>query len=82
MKISEYKAIRNEGRGKLMTDESIKKVKRARQAKGFSQGDIGDMFGFTRQYYQQIEVGTKRPSIEMAKTLGELLDIEWTTFYE
>lgn len=82
MKIEEYKAIRNEGRGKLMTDESIKKVKRARLDKGFSQGDIGDMFGFTRQYYQQIEVGTKRPSIELAKTLAEILEIEWTTFYE
>ena len=82
MKLSEYKAIKDEGKGKLMSDESIKKVRRARASKGFNQGHIGDMFGFSRQYYQQIEVGKKRPSIELAKTLAEILEIEWTTFYE
>ena len=82
MKVSEYKTIRNEGRAKLMSDESIKKVRRARTEKGFYQGHIADMFGFSRQYYQQIEVGKKRPSIELAKTLAEILEIDWTTFYE
>lgn len=36
----------------------------------------------SRQYYGMIENGTRRPSVEVAKSIAEILDIDWTIFFE
>lgn len=38
--------------------------------------------GITRQYYGMIENGERRPSVDVAKSIGEILDIDWTIFFE
>ena len=38
--------------------------------------------GITRQYYGMIENGERRPSVDVAKSIGKVLDIDWTIFFE
>lgn len=38
--------------------------------------------GISRQYYGMIENGYRRPSVEVAKAIAKVLDIEWTIFFE
>lgn len=36
----------------------------------------------SRQFYGMIENGDRRPSVEVAKAIAKVLDIEWTIFFE
>lgn len=47
-----------------------------------SQADIAQSCGTSQQYYCSIELGTRRPSIRLAKTIGKALGFDWTLFYE
>jgi len=38
--------------------------------------------GITRQYYGMIENGERRPSVEVAKSIGNVLEVDWTIFFE
>ena len=55
-----------------------------RKELGYSQRDIADLLdvNITRQYYGLIEKGQRTPSPQVAKSLGELLDFDWTIFFE
>jgi Predicted transcriptional regulators len=55
-----------------------------RKEKGLSQEAVVDLSqtGITRQFYSMIENGDRRPSVEIAKALGSVLDIDWTIFFE
>ena len=43
---------------------------------------IADMTGISESYLSQIETGKRRPSPEKAKKIAEVLDFDWTLFYE
>lgn len=51
---------------------------------GYTHQEVADSLGLgiTRQYYSMIEKGERRPSVNVAKKLGELLGVNWTVFFE
>lgn len=55
-----------------------------REHLGFSQQDVVEKTGsiITRQYYGMIEKGERRPSVDVAKKIAEVLGIDWTLFFE
>lgn len=53
-----------------------------RQKKGLSQEKLAELVGITQQAYSQYENGGRRPSVETAKKIAEILEFEWTKFYE
>lgn len=46
--------------------------------------DVADLSktGITRQYYGFIENGKRRPSVEVAKGIARVLELNWTIFFE
>lgn len=52
-----------------------------RKEKNLSQDDIATKIGSTRQLISAIENGA-RPGIDTAKKIAEVLNIDWTRFYE
>ena len=52
-----------------------------RKEKDLTQMAIASLAGITRAYYAQLELALRSPSIRVAKRLAEILEIEWTTFY-
>lgn len=47
-----------------------------------SQKDIADACGITQQMYCLIELGERRPSVEVAKKIAAVLGFDWTIFFE
>ena len=46
-----------------------------------TQQSLADKCGVVRQTISEIENGRNRPSVELAKKLGEVLNIDWTEFF-
>lgn len=68
-----------------MTPEQLKELLISkRKDLGYSHQDVADKCGanITRSFYGLIENGNRRPSIEVAKKISQLLGIEWTVFFE
>lgn len=47
-----------------------------------SQKDIAEACGITQQMYCLIELGERRPSVEVAKKIAAVLDFDWILFFE
>ncbi|MDY3990211.1 MAG: helix-turn-helix transcriptional regulator [Massilioclostridium sp.] len=54
----------------------------ARAKIGLTQKEVSDRTNISRSHYTNIEQGVRRPSPETAKTIGEVLNIDWQKFYE
>jgi putative transcriptional regulator len=54
----------------------------ARKNKSLTHESIADKVGITRQYYGMIENDERTPSVPIAKKIGDVLEIEWTLFFE
>lgn len=54
----------------------------ARREKGLTQEQMADKVGCTRQHYQMVETGVRRPSVKLAKKIGDELGFSWTAFFE
>ena len=54
----------------------------ARKSKSLTHQQVADLVGVKRQYYGMIENGDRTPSVTIAKKIAEVLDIEWTLFFE
>ncbi len=50
--------------------------------KGYSQTQIAEAAGISQQMYSAIELGERRPSVEVAKKIAAVLGFDWTRFYE
>jgi len=50
--------------------------------KGYSQTQIAKAAGITQQMYSFIELGVRRPSVEVAKKIAAVLGFDWTRFFE
>ena len=50
--------------------------------KGRSQTQIAEAAGISQQMYSAIELGERRPSVEVAKKIASVLGFPWTRFYE
>ena len=59
--------------------ESLK-LKRA--SKGYTQEKMSEKLGITKEYYNMIENNKRTPSVSVAKENSEILEIDWTTFYD
>ena len=53
-----------------------------RHDKKLSQAYVAKECNITQQMYCYIENGKKRPGIELAKKIAEVLNFSWTRFYE
>ena len=58
------------------------RLKEVREKQGMTQEAVADKCGISRPAYGNIENGKRRPSVDVAKTLGELLGFDWTQFYD
>ncbi|MBC8537300.1 helix-turn-helix transcriptional regulator [Feifania hominis] len=47
-----------------------------------SQQDVAKASGISQSFYASIEIGTRRPSVEVAKRIANVLGFEWQQFYE
>lgn len=53
-----------------------------RGEKSKSQREIAKECGISQNFYSWIELGERRPSVEVAKRIAEILGFDWTRFYE
>jgi len=68
-----------------MTNNQLKKLLvQARSEKGLTQEQVAVLTkkDISRQYYGMIENGERRPSVNVAKAIAGVLDINWTIFFE
>ena len=49
---------------------------------GRSQAQIAEAVGITQQMYSAIELGERRPSVEVAKKIASVMGFNWTRFFE
>ena len=56
-------------------------VKIERLKQGLTQQDVADKCGVIRQTISNIECGVAKPSVDLAKKLGEVLKVDWTKFF-
>jgi len=47
-----------------------------------SQKIVADEAGISRQYYNYIERGVRLPPVKTAKKIAQVLDFDWTLFFE
>ena len=57
-------------------------LKELRIAKGLTQEQLANECGVQRTTITMIELGENKPSVELAKKLGEIFGIDWKGFFE
>lgn len=57
-------------------------LKEKRLAKGLTQEQLSEMVFIGRKSISLYECGKRRPSVEMAKLLGKVLEFDWTEIFE
>lgn len=57
-------------------------LKEKRLSKKYSQYCVANKAGISRSYYTHIENGTKTPTVGVAKSLGKVLDFDWTKIFD
>ena len=57
-------------------------IKELRIAKGLTQEQLANECGVQRTTITMIELGENKPSVELAKKLGEIFKITWSDIFE
>ena len=57
-------------------------IKELRIAKWLTQEQLANECGVQRTTITMIELGENKPSVELAKELGEIFEIDWKGFFE
>ena len=57
-------------------------IKELRIAKGMTQEQLANECGVQRTTITMIELGENKPSVELAKKLGNIFDVAWSDFFE
>lgn len=57
-------------------------LKEIRIEKGLTQEHLAKMCEVQRTTITMIEIGENKPSVELAKKLGNVLKFDWTLFFE
>lgn len=57
-------------------------MKVARVIKGLTQEQLAEKCEISRSHVTRIERGEIKPSVPVAKKLGEILEIDWRCFYD
>ena len=63
-------------------DDKLINVKKLRIEKGLTQEQLANECGVQRTTITMIELGENKPSVELAKKLGEVLEVAWSDFFE
>lgn len=53
-----------------------------RKAKNMLQEELAEKVGVKRQAISNIECGLAKPSVENAKKIAEVLEFDWTEFFD
>ena len=56
-------------------------LQKVRIEKKLTQQQLADECGVVRQTISEIENGRNKPSVELAKKLGKVLEIDWAKFF-
>ena len=56
-------------------------LRKVRQDNGLTQTALAEAAGVVRQTISNIECGINAPSIDLAKKLAEILELNWTDFF-
>lgn len=56
----------------------------ARKKKRLTQEEVVSLSeeSITRQYYGMIENGERKPSVKIAKSISDVLEVDWTIFFD
>lgn len=57
-------------------------LREERAKMNLTQQELADKVGVVRQTISMIEQGVNKPSIELAKRIGEVLKIKWHLFFK
>lgn len=57
-------------------------LERIRKDKNMTHEQVAARAGITRHYYTMIANGNRRPSVEVAKRIANVLGFDWTRFFE
>ena len=57
-------------------------LKELRTAKGLTQEQLASECGVQRTTITMIELGENKPSVELAKKLGVIFEVDWKGFFE
>ena len=60
----------------------IMNLKELRKEKGFTQEQLAKECEVQRTTITMIEIGENKPSVELAKKLGKIFEVEWKGFFE
>ena len=66
----------------VMKRGDIMDLKEIRKEKGFTQEQLANECGVQRTTITMIELGENKPSVELAKKLGEIFEITWSDIFE
>ncbi len=53
-----------------------------RKNKDLTQKEVAILANISQAHYATIETGVKKPSVKTAKKIAEVLEFEWTRFFE
>lgn len=71
-----------------MTKSELRQILiNARTEKNYTHEQVAALASYngkriSRQFYGMIENGDRRPSVEVAKSIAKVLDVDWTIFFE
>lgn len=57
-------------------------LKMKRIDKKMTHDDVAKASSIERAYYTMIEQGTRRPSVQVAKSIAKVLDFDWIIFFD
>lgn len=57
-------------------------LKELRLEKGLTQNEVAEKCNVERAYYTMIETGARNPSVNVAMSIAEALEFDWTIFFE
>lgn len=66
----------------LKGDDILINLKELRVKNGLTQEELAEKCDVLRTTISMIESGVNKPSINLAKRLGEVLDVDWKGFFE
>ena len=57
-------------------------MKKSREERGYTQADMARFLKCSENFYNLVENGHRKPSVEKAKIIGEKLGFDWKYIYE
>lgn len=66
----------------LKEGDNMVNLREIREAAGMTQEQLGTKVGVIRQTISNIECHLSLPSVPTAKAIAEVLNFEWTLFYD